>query len=318
MSGSTNSTAKSAPSVGSRDESAVAQAPAGVAWGHVALFALLSYAIAWALILPFIPNVFDLIRADETPAELDISIVPVFAMFAPAVAAVVMRLFVSKEGLKGSLGPLRAWRFYALALVLPAVLVSLAIGIDVVTGWGDFTWDEEVPLPLEYVVLAVSALTFIALLTFGEEYGWRGYLLPKLLPLGEVKAAVVVGLIWGPWHAPLLAAGLNFSSVNPLAAIGVFVITAIALSLLFTRAFLAAGGAVLVPVIMHASFNSFSDTLTTTDHLSGDPLIVTPAGLVGIALLLLTVIVAHTASRQRRRGRRSTAAPIAVPDRAAS
>jgi hypothetical protein len=106
MSGSINSTAKSA---------------AGVAWGHVALFAFLSYAIAWALILPSIPNVFDLIRADETPAEPDISIFTAFAMFAPFVAALVMRLFVSKEGLQGWLGPLRKWRFYGLALVLPGL-----------------------------------------------------------------------------------------------------------------------------------------------------------------------------------------------------
>jgi hypothetical protein len=119
MSESTNSAVKSAPDPAPRKESAVAQAPARVAWRHIALFALLSYAIAWALILPFIPNVFDLISADKTPAELDISIVPVFAMFAPMVAALVMRLFVSKEGLKGSLGPVRKWRFYGLALVVP-------------------------------------------------------------------------------------------------------------------------------------------------------------------------------------------------------
>jgi hypothetical protein len=92
----TQSFGKSAPSSRPR-ERAVAEAPSRVAWGHVALFAFLSYAIAWALILPFIPNVFDLIRADETPAELDISIVPVFAMFAPLAAALVTRLFVRKE-----------------------------------------------------------------------------------------------------------------------------------------------------------------------------------------------------------------------------
>jgi uncharacterized protein len=317
MSESTNSAVKSAPDPAPRKESAVAQAPARVAWRHIALFALLSYAIAWALILPFIPNVFDLISADKTPAELDISIVPVFAMFAPMVAALVMRLFVSKEGLKGSLGPVRKWRFYGLALVVPAVLVTLAIGVVEATGWGDFTWDEDVPLPLEYVVLAVIALTFGSVLTFGEEYGWRGYLLPKLLPLGEVKAAVIVGLIWGPWHAPMLAAGLNYSSVNPLAAIGIFVITATALSLLLSRAFLAAGGALLVPVLMHASFNRFGDTLTNTDHLSGDPLLVTPGGVVGIALILLTVVIAHAAFRRRRGGRRSSATPVALPERAA-
>ncbi len=198
MSGSTTSTARAAAASGSREESAVMEAPSRVAWGHVALFAFLSYAIAWALTLPFIPNVFDLISADKTPADLDISIVPVFAIFAPMLAALVMRMFVSKEELKGSLGSLRKWRFYALALVLPAVLVTLTIVITEVAGWGDFAWDEDVPLPLEYVVLALIALTFGSVLTFGEEYGWRGYLLPKLLPLGEVKAAVVVGLIWAP------------------------------------------------------------------------------------------------------------------------
>jgi uncharacterized protein len=267
MSGSSNPTSKSA---------------AGVAWGHVAVFAFLSYAIAWALVLPAIPNVFDLLRADETPAELDISLAFAFAMFAPMVAALVMRVFVSKEGLTGSLGPLRTWRFYGLALVLPAILVSLTIVITEVAGWGDFTWDEGLPLPREYIALALVALTFGSVLTFGEEYGWRGYLLPKLLPLGEVKAAVVVGLIWGPWHAPMLAAGLNYSGVNPLAAIGIFVITAIAISLLLTRAYVAAGGAVLVPVIMHASFNRFSDSLTTTDHFSGEPRVVTPGGWSGL------------------------------------
>jgi hypothetical protein len=183
MSESTNSAVKSAPDPAPREESAVAQAPAGVAWRHVALFAFLSYAIAWALILPFIPNVFDLISADKTPAELDISIVPVFAMFAPMVAALVMRLFVSKEGLKGSLGPVRKWRFYGLALVLPAVLVTLAIGVVEASGWGDFTWDEDVPLPLEYIVLAVIAVTF----RFGAHLR-RGVRLARLSP-PEVASA---------------------------------------------------------------------------------------------------------------------------------
>jgi hypothetical protein len=47
-------------------------------------------------------------------------------MFAPAAAAaVMMRMFVSKEGLKGSLGPARAWRSYALAVLLGLVVVNL-------------------------------------------------------------------------------------------------------------------------------------------------------------------------------------------------
>jgi hypothetical protein len=73
----------------------------------------------------------------------------------------------------------------------------------------------------------------------------------------------------------------------------------------------------LEPVIMHASFNRFGDTLTNTDHLSGDPLLVTPGGLVGIALILATVVTAHAFGRKR--GERSaTPTPVAAPHRAAS
>jgi uncharacterized protein len=293
------------------------ESSSAVAWRDVALYTLLTYGMAWALFLPLIPNPFDLLSADKTPSELDVSSIFVLGMFAPTAAAVVMRLFVSGEGLRGSLGPVRNWRFYGIALVLPAVLVTLVIVVDVVTGWGDFTWGESVPLWLEYVVLAFTGVTFIAFLTLGEEYGWRGYLLPKLLPLGEVKAAVIVGLIWGPWHAPILIAGLNFSGVNPLAAVGLFTITTVALSLIISRVFLAAGGAVLVAAVMHGSFNSYSDTLTTTDHLTGNALVVTPGGAVGIGVLLLAVVAAHTAARRRRKApRRSMATPLAAGDRA--
>jgi uncharacterized protein len=295
----------------------VPRAGSGVAWGHVALFTILAYVFAWALFLPLIPNVFDLLTADRTPAELDISKVFVLGMFAPTAAAVVMRLFVSKEGLKGSLGPVRVWRFYGLALLIPAIVVALVIGADEVTGWGQFTWDETLPIWLAYPVIGIGAL-FLAGLAFGEEYGWRGYLLPKLLPLGEVKAAVIVGLIWAVWHVPLLLAGLNFADVNPLASIGIFVVAAIAISLIFTRMYVAAGGAVLVAAVVHGSFNAYSAFVATTDHLGGNPLVVAPGGAVGIALLFLTVIAAHAAFvRARKRPRRSMATPVAATDRAA-
>ena len=289
-----------------------------VPWRDVAIYTLLTYAIAWAIWLPSIPNVFDLLSAERTPAKFDAPAIILGGMFAPAIAATLMRLFISREGLKGSLGPMRNWRAYGLALVVPAVLITLVIVFDVVAGLSDFTWHEDLALPLVYGVLALRAMTFGAVLTFGEEYGWRGYLLPKLLPLGEVKAAVIVGLIWGPWHAPLLIDGLNFSSVNPVAVMAVLTVTTVALSLLLTRLFLAAGGAVLVAAVMHTSFNSFSDTLTTTDHLTGNPLVVNPAGAVGIGLVLVTVLLAHTARRRIRKPRsRRVAAPLATAHRSA-
>ena len=56
---------------------------------------------------------------------------------------------------------------------------------------------------------------------FGEELGWRGYLLPKLLPLGKFRAYVLLGIIWGAWHWPLVFVGFMFPD-HPFAGVLMF------------------------------------------------------------------------------------------------
>ena len=53
------------------------------------------------------------------------------------------------------------------------------------------------------------------LATFGEEFGWRAYLLPKLLPLGRQKALLLMGLIWGVWHWPVIFMGYEYGTAYP-------------------------------------------------------------------------------------------------------
>jgi membrane protease YdiL (CAAX protease family) len=49
------------------------------------------------------------------------------------------------------------------------------------------------------------------LYSFGEEIGWRAYLLPKLMVFGPRKAALLVGIIQGVWHWPsILLVGSNY------------------------------------------------------------------------------------------------------------
>jgi uncharacterized protein len=286
-----------------------------VPWRHVALYSVLAFGLAWALWLALLPNFFDLLTGGAAPEKLDIAGIYVIGMYAPALAAVVMRLFVSKEGLKGSLGPVRKWRFYVLAVLLGAVVVNLVLAVDVLTGLGEFTWGREPALWIEYAALALNAVTFTAFATFGEEYGWRGYLLPKLIPLGEIKAAVIVGLIWGPWHLPLLIAGLNYPGAAPLVAIALFIPVTVALSLLHARVFIASGGAVLVATVLHGSFNAFGDTLAATEHLTGSPLVVSPGGVVGVVVILLIALVAYRASKARWPRGRSVTASVAASGR---
>jgi uncharacterized protein len=51
---------------------------------------------------------------------------------------------------------------------------------------------------------------FNAIFTFGEEWGWRGFLLPKLLPLGQWQALILTGMLWGIWYAPIVLLGYDY------------------------------------------------------------------------------------------------------------
>ena len=66
-------------------------------------------------------------------------------------------------------------------------------------------------LILPNIVLGILIAPLVnALPTLGEEFGWRAYLQPKLLPLGERKMYLLVGLIWGIWHWPVIWMGHNY------------------------------------------------------------------------------------------------------------
>ena len=177
-----------------------ARAPAlvHVNWREVILFALLAYGLAWAwsgfFLLPYLG---DLLTQSTTPTDLVDRLgagVILPTMLTPMIAALIMRLFVSREGLKGSLGLLRSPKYYLAALAIPPVFVTAVVLIVQTLGLGEFRWSEATWSV--YLMLMVIALP-VTLFTFGEEYGWRGYLLPRLLPLGEIRASVLIGGMWG-------------------------------------------------------------------------------------------------------------------------
>lgn len=82
----------------------------------------------------------------------------------------------------------------------------------------------KLPVSLQYsgaysigMLLFNAAVGFAGLfIYFGEEWGWRGYLFPKLRQLtGTVPALIISGIIWGVWHLPSLLEGLNFGTDLP-------------------------------------------------------------------------------------------------------
>lgn len=121
--------------------------------------------------------------------------------------------------------------------------------------------------------------------TFGEEFGWRGYMLPHLLPLGERKAYLLSGVIWGLWHAPVIAMGHNygldywgFPWLGILAMIWFCIVVGTFLGWVSIK-----GKSVWPAVIGHAAVNGIAG-LTMLFTLGSPNLLLgpTPVGVIGL------------------------------------
>jgi len=270
-----------------------------VAWRHVICFVLLAYGIAWAIwVTQLGPAIKNALRDGRTPDNFAATPAVMLGMYAPALAAVVMRVVISKEGLRRSLGPLPSPRMTLAAVFIPMAFVLILVAIITATNIGDATAGKPVGTLL--AILTFVGVPISTALAFGEEFGWRGYLLPKLLPLGEVKAAVIVGLIWGPWHLPVLIVGLNYPGQSIITVLAVFLLSTTLLSLLHTRFYVASGYSLIAVSLLHGSLNTFSDRLTDQNHLSGNPLIVSAGGLIASALLAVGIFIAYRLLARRK------------------
>lgn len=202
----------------------------------VLYFILLSYGLAWLFALPLWLG-----AGLEHRYFVAIS---VLVMTTPALAAaIVSRATDPKVSLAHSLG-LAPWRpfartfKYCLLALLAALLIagaSLLFGatfgllhfdLHKLSGFSQLLHAKlaghedmlaRLP-PLKLLAwLQVLAIPLAALpngiVALGEEIGWRGWLLPRLMPLGTVPALALSGVIWALWHAPLILLGYNYPSV---------------------------------------------------------------------------------------------------------
>ena len=157
-------------------------------------------------------------------------LLPTAYMFGPAIGNVAARL-ATGEGRANLMlrpNPRNALRTYAAAWFVPAglVVVGGVLYFAVFPGQFDPTMaafreqvggsqDPWVVAIVQVVVAITIAPLLNTVVTFGEEFGWRAYLLPKLAPLGATRAVVLSGVVWGIWHWPILAMGYNYGFGYP-------------------------------------------------------------------------------------------------------
>jgi membrane protease YdiL (CAAX protease family) len=122
------------------------------------------------------------------------------------------------------------------------------------------------------------------LVALGEEIGWRGYLLPKLMPLGKLKAYVLMGVIWALWHLPLLLIGFVYPG-QPLWGTLAFMALLVAFGIYINELSLRHRSSILAGW-MHGVFNSQKLGVWPLLFPTLNPLIGGYAGIVGIAVWL--------------------------------
>ena len=188
-------------------------------------FLIITFLISWPLFV--VPLAFG--DMDATSKQLATQGLWAAAMWGPGIAAIITTLFIAKKPFSSlRLNTLGPKRFYLWAWFLPIVLtivgglLTLLFGIAkldlnftmIRDAMASAAGGGEVPvgiIVLTQVLLAVTLAPFInVLFTMGEELGWRGFLLPQLLPLGQWKAILFSGVIWGVWHAPAILQGHNY------------------------------------------------------------------------------------------------------------
>jgi membrane protease YdiL (CAAX protease family) len=129
----------------------------------------------------------------------------VVGSFGPTVAAVVVRLFVTKEGLRDKMlhpRPGKAWPYYLVGVFWPLLIVAAFIIFAPLLGLGS---SGNV---IQEMIGALLAAVVLSPIFMGEEYGWRGFLQGRISPGRPLLAALSTGLIWGVWHLPAVAVGL--------------------------------------------------------------------------------------------------------------
>ena len=152
---------------------------------------------------------------------------------------------------------------------------------------------QHVPIPpvaiflLSLVQGVIAGFTVSLPFTFGEELGWRGLLLRETQRSGFLRSNLFVGVVWGLWHAPIIAQGHNYPG-HPVA--GIFMMTLFTTTLSFPMAYCRfKSRSILGPSALHGMLNAIGP-LTALFVVAANPLFGFVAGIAGIAVTLLLTI----------------------------
>ena len=277
---------------------------------RIVIYVALAYGLAWAL---WFAVVYPMVNGGGLGTSVQLAIAA--GMFAPAIAAALTRL-ITKEGFKDAWIKPRAfkktWRYYVLAWFGPLVLVLAGAALYFLINPADFVIqttheqaeamgvelaiDDETIRLSQYASLAtlVIAPAINAVTCFGEEWGWRGYLLPHLLErFSIIPTLLISGIIWGLWHAPITLIGHNYGlgyAGYPFTGIAAMCLFCIVVGVFMSYVTLRTGSC-LPAVFAHGMVNGSAAMGLIFSATGGNPFVgPAPTGIVGGAFFIVAAV----------------------------
>jgi membrane protease YdiL (CAAX protease family) len=277
---------------------------------RVGLFIGLTYFFSWAIVIIFL-------ALGGSWNSSYTTIILIAFMFVPSIIAIILQKMVCKEALKKPLGiSFKLNRYFLVAWLLPPVIALATLGISLLFPGIGYTPGMEgmierfrstlttaqleelqrqiVESPIHPFWIAliqglVAGPTINAIAGFGEELGWRGFLQKELSKLNFWKSSMIIGVIWGIWHAPIILQGHNYPQ-HPSVGVMMMIVFTVLLSPIFSYVRIKAKS-VIAAAIIHGSLNA-TVGLAIIPIRGGNDLTIGVTGLSGfIVLLIINLII---------------------------
>lgn len=253
--------------------------PTPAATRQAAGFVALTFALSWLYWLAVAASVRGWIpvRVPLTP----------FGSVAPALTALLLsRFWGGGPAVRDLLRSLVRWRvgfgLWLVAVLAPPLIAAASLLAARIYG------ALPPPSALPGYLLLLAPLEILVLGgPLGEEPGWRGFLLARLLPrYGPVAAGLLTGVVWFAWHLPLFWLPGSAQAGIPL---GYYAITLLSYSMVLTWIYVRSRGSVLLCILFHTALDA---SLWLAGAVYRDVLLVPACGTTWVFLNVAAALAA--------------------------
>ena len=251
------------------------------------------------------------ISPKETPEKF--RILATVCMFFPMLTALVLQAIDKEKFNKAGLVNFKVSWSWLVAWLLPVVIVFACIfvngllpGVELQFSTEQLISQQNIPeeqqdmmrsqlsaMPAWMMLLSsafsalLAGITINAVISFGEEYGWRCYLVDALREVKFWKAALFIGIVWGLWHFPLILMGFNYAN-EPYWGVLLMVVLCTLLCVIVLY-FVLKAKSMIVAAIFHGTVNAIAGMTLLFIH-GGNDFLNGMTGLAGFIVMGVTIL----------------------------